>query len=109
MEPSESVVPLERVSNGRIGSSSSSHVFLDKYKGRIDSQCDVVEDSFDHHEEICEQNKQIQTRNIPQINARESTAAQAKKLHSDEEVDAILKVITLQISCGKVTFRACDN
>lgn len=103
MEPSKSFT-FDRVPNGQVESSSTSQVFLDKYKGRIESQVDVVEDYYENYEETCEQNNQFQTRNSTQTNAKDTTTSQAKKSHSDKEVDAILKVITLETSCSRVTF-----
>ncbi|KAK1377589.1 hypothetical protein POM88_024333 [Heracleum sosnowskyi] len=93
MEPSESFT-FERVPNGRVlESSSTSQVFLDKYKGRIESQGDVVEDYYEHYKKPCEQDNQFQTRNATQTNAKHTPTSQgpAKKSHSDEEVDAILQ------------------
>lgn len=103
VEPSESFTS-ERVPNGRVESSSTSQVFPDKYKGRIESQGNIVEDYYEPNDETCVQDNRFQTRNSTQTNAKDSTTSLAKKSHSDEEVDAILKVITLQISCSRVTF-----
>ena len=108
LEPSESL-KLEHDPNRRVESTSASQVFPDKYKGQTERPDDVIQDYFEYHEETHEQNSQFQTRNATQTNVRESTASQAKNSHSDEEIDAILKVTTLQISCSRVKLRDQPN
>ena len=107
---------VDRVPSGRVEGNIPASSYSDYYKGQRGGQSDVTEDDVDYSEEIYNQekpswikNKKVETSQISaledkmrkpesHIKRRELPDFEANNLRPDDDLNALLKVVALQIS-----------
>lgn len=108
---------VDRVPSGRIEGSLPASVYSDYHKGHRGGQSDMAEDDFDYSEHNYEQEKPSQTNNKKvetyqksaledkrkidtQIKWRDMSGFAANNSHSDDDLNALLKVIRIDSRYG---------
>lgn len=111
-EPSPSLT-IERVPSGRVQNSSTSNEYLDNFKGQIGGRGDIIEDYLESSEQTFEQNKVFSMMSEKaktyqpssledkmrkagtETNPRDLLKFGANNSHSNDNLNALLKVIEL--------------